>query len=322
MEKQEELKEDIIEVVKQEHKIDEEIKEEKNVQQEIEDETKQLQAVSEEKNKKQFSIFGITIWRILAYFVLYSILGFFVETIFAFLAEGVIESRKSFLYGPFCAIYGVGAVVMIVGLQKCQKNNITLFIGGFVLGSIVEYLISLIGEIVFHVKWWDYSNMAFNIQGRICLTFSLAWGALGLVLLKIVNPRMDKIIDKIPVKFLKVASVTIVVFMFIDWIISSFAMQMFFTRIVEEHHIELKDGQEYIEICRDLYEIEWVRNMVDTLWNNEVMLKAFPNLRVTTKHGAVIYVSNLYKDIKPYYLKVFEPISLNKFEYWLTQKAN
>lgn len=284
-------------------------------------EEKQMQPVTVEKAKKEFTIWGITVGRILAYFVLYSILGFLVETVFAFLAEGVIESRKSFLYGPFCAIYGVGAVAMIVGLQKCQKNNITLFLGGFILGSIVEYLISLLGELVFHVKWWDYSNMAFNLQGRICLTFSIAWGVLGVVLLKIINPRMDKVIDKIPPKFLKTASIVIVVFMFIDWMISSFAMQMFFTRIVDEHHIELKDGQEYIEVCRDLYEIEWVSNMVNTFWNNETMIKTFPNLRVTTKHGAVIYVSNLYKDIKPYYLKVFEPISLDKFEFSLTQKT-
>ena len=61
--------------------------------------------------------------------------------------------------------------------------------------------------------------------------------------------------------------------------------------------------------------------MVNTFWNNETMIKTFPNLRVTTKHGAVIYVSNLYKDIKPYYLKVFEPISLDKFEFSLTQKT-
>lgn len=287
----------------------------------IQEVTTQMQPVPKEKVKKEFSIFGITIWRILAYFVLYSILGFIVETVFAFLAEGVIESRKSFLYGPFCAIYGVGAVAMIVGLQKCQKNHITLFIGGFILGSVVEYLISLLGELVFHVKWWDYSNMAFNIQGRICLTFSIAWGILGVFLLKVINPRMDKIIAKIPVKFLKTASIVIVVFMFIDWMISSFAMQMFFTRIVDEHHIELKDGQEYIEVCRELYEVEWIRQVVNTFWNNEIMLKTFPNLRVTTKHGAVIYVSNLYKDIKPYYFKVFEPISLDKFEFSLTQKG-
>ena len=128
-----------------------------------------------ETNKKEFTICGFTITRILAYFIIYSVIGFIIETIFGLLTKGVVESRKSFLYGPFCGIYGIGAVVMIIGLQKFKKNNYTLFIGGFIIGSIVEYVISLIGEIIFHIKWWDYSDMPFNINGRICIWFSFFW---------------------------------------------------------------------------------------------------------------------------------------------------
>ena len=146
--------------------------------------------------KKGFNIFGITIFQIFAYFIIYSFLGFIIETVFAFLSEGVIESRQSFLYGPFCAIYGLGAVVMIVGLQKFKSKRWKLMLGGMVLGAITEYLVSLIGELVFNVKWWDYSEMAFNIHGRICATFTIAWGALGVVLLKVINPRIDKFINK------------------------------------------------------------------------------------------------------------------------------
>ena len=70
------------------------------------------------------------------------------------LTKGVIESRKSFLYGPFCGIYGIGAVIMILGLQRFNKNNYSLFFGGFLIGSVVEYIISWIGEMIFHVVWW------------------------------------------------------------------------------------------------------------------------------------------------------------------------
>ena len=321
--------EDLEEIVENVEEIEKETGEEqkREVAENIEKVKEQIAAlepvekVETKKNEKGFAIFGITIWKMLAYLVIYSVLGFVVETIFAFFSEGVIESRKSFLYGPFCAIYGIGAVVMIVGLQKCKKNNFTLCLGGFLIGSVVEYFVSLIGELVFHVKWWDYSDMAFNLQGRICLTFSIAWAALGVFLIKIVNPMVDKVIDKIPVKVWKIGSLVIVIFMFVDWIVSSFAMQMFFMRIVDNHHIELKDGSEYIEICRDLYEEEWIRNIVDTFWNDEVMVKTFPNLRVTTKHGAVIYVSKLYPHIQPYYIKVFEPIQLEKFEFIMTKKG-
>lgn len=82
---------------------------------------------------KKVKIAGISIWRILAYFIIYSFIGFLIETIYAFVVYGVIESRQSFLYGPFCSIYGVGAVVMICALQKVKDKTHTLFAGGFVV---------------------------------------------------------------------------------------------------------------------------------------------------------------------------------------------
>ena len=133
-----------------------------------------------EKNKSK-RIFGITLWRILAYFIIYSVVGFIVETTYGTITKGVIESRRSFLYGPFCAIYGVGACTMIVLLQKFKKSHNLLFIGGFILGAIVEYTVSFFGEMIFHVKWWDYSNRPFNINGRICVRILVLLGSFGYV---------------------------------------------------------------------------------------------------------------------------------------------
>ena len=62
---------------------------------------------------------------------------------------------------------------MILPLQRFKKNNYTLFAAGFVIGSIIEYLVSLIGELIFHIKWWDYSDQILNLNGRICVQFSL-----------------------------------------------------------------------------------------------------------------------------------------------------
>ena len=105
------------------------------------------------KEKKKFTILEMSIWRVLAYFIIYSILGYLIETLFGIVTKGVIESRKSFLYGPFCAIYGLGAVIMIGLLQYFKKNNFSLFFGGFIIGSVIEYLVSLFGEMILHVKW-------------------------------------------------------------------------------------------------------------------------------------------------------------------------
>lgn len=258
--------------------------------------------------KKGWSIFGITMPQIFAYFIIYSILGYIGETLFAFLAGGVIESRQSFLYGPFCAIYGLGAVVMIIGLQKFKKRKITLIIAGIILGAITEYLVSLIGEVVFGVKWWDYSDMAFNIHGRICAAYSLLWGVIALVFVKYVNPKVDKFINQIPMRTLKTVTSIIMIFLLCDWLISSFALEMFYVRLEETHHIELKRETQDNSLAKELYKNPIINGIVNTLWSDKIMVKTFPNLRVTTKNGAVIYVNNLYKDIKPYYIKVFQPV--------------
>ena len=258
--------------------------------------------------KKGWNIFGITAPQIFAYFIIYSIFGYLGETFFAFLAEGVIESRQSFLYGPFCAIYGLGAVVMIIGLQKFKKNNITLIVAGIILGAITEYMVSLIGELVFGVKWWDYSDMAFNIHGRICAAYTLMWGATALIFVKYVNPRVDKFINLIPTRTLKTVTSIMMIFLLCDWIVSSFALEMFYVRLEDTHHIELKTETQENNFAKQLYKNPIINGIVNTIWSDRVMVKTFPNLRVTTKSGAVIYVSNLYKDITPYYVKVFEPV--------------
>ena len=117
-----------------------------------------LQKVDVENNNnsnKGFTILGVSIYKILVYFIIYSIVGYIVETLFGIITKGVWESRQSFLYGPFCGIYGLGAVVLILSLQYFKKSANKLFIGGFIVGSVVEYLVSLVGELIFHVKFSD-----------------------------------------------------------------------------------------------------------------------------------------------------------------------
>lgn len=260
-----------------------------------------------QKTKKPFTIAGFTITRILAYFVIYSIAGFIIETLFGLITKGVLESRKSFLYGPFCGIYGVGAVVMIVGLQRFKKNNYTLFAGGFLIGSIVEYVISWIGEMLFDIKWWDYSNMAFNINGRICIIFSIFWGLLAIYLMSHIHPNIDKLLDKFKPNILKIITITFVIFLFLDCLISSFALKMFFARLVNDYDLELQGMEAYLAECSSAYENPTMKKIVDCFFSNEIMLKAFPNIKVTTKEGEIIWVCDILTEIQPYYVRIFTP---------------
>lgn len=291
----------------------EELKEE--IQKELSKEETPKQTKTEKKVKEQnkkHTILKINIWRILAYFIIYSFLGFIIETIFGLVTKGVIESRQSSLYLPICSIYGVGAVVMILGLQRFNKNNYSLFFGGFIIGSIIEYIVSLIGEFIFHIKWWDYSDMAFNINGRVCIAFSFFWGILAIYLMSHFNPKIDKLINKLTARFSKKILKTIVIILilaiFSSFIISSFALKMFFTRLVIQYNLELQNDEEYIVECTELYKNENIKNFVLKHFSDKKMLKTYPNIKLTGKDGKIIWVKDILTDIQPYYIKVFTPI--------------
>lgn len=179
--------------------------------------------------------------------------------------------------------------------------------GGFFIGSIIEYLVSLIGELIFHIKWWDYSAFPFNIQGRICVAFSFFWGVLAIFLMTYFNPKIDKFIDKIPKKYVKLLAITGIIILIIDAIITGFALRMFFTRIANNYDLELQGVNEYILDYSKLYENPTIKYITDTFFSDEKMLKTLPNIKVMDKDGNIIYVCDIFKDITPYYFKLFTP---------------
>ena len=251
---------------------------------------------------------NFSIWRLIAYFIIYSILGFIIETIFGLMTKGVIESRKSFLYGPFCAIYGVGAVIMIVSLTPFKDNNNRLFLGGFIVGSIVEYIVSLIGEIIFHVKWWDYSSMPLNINGRICVYFSIFWGLLGIYLISYINPKIDRLINyikgKLSSKYIKPMEVTITIFLLFDFLITMYALKNFYIRTVVEQNIDVENKTTIVKEYERVYGNEKKSEFLNKFFGNEKMIKTFPNLKLLDSNGEIIYFDSFFQDIKPYYYKI------------------
>lgn len=261
----------------------------------------------EAETNKRATIMGLSIWRILAYFIIYSIVGYIIETIFGIITKGVWESRQSFLYGPFCAIYGVGAVIMIIFLHGYSKKYTRLFLGGFIVGSIVEYLVSWIGEMILGIKWWDYSNMPLNINGRICVYFSIFWGFLALYLIGSFNPRIDRLIDwfksKFSLKFLKIATSTITTLLLIDCIITGVALSFFLIRMIVKNDLNVADKQVIVQKYNDIYNDEDLSNFVYKYWGDRKMIRTFPNIKVQDVNGDMIYMDSLLSDIQPYYYK-------------------
>ncbi len=251
----------------------------------------------------------ITFKRILMYFIIYSFLGFIVETIFGMLTKGVIESRKSCFYGPFCCIYGLGAAIMIPGLQKFKRNNWTLAIGGMIEGSIIEYVVSWIGEIIFQIKWWDYSNMPLNMNGRICLLFTIFWGILAVVLLRLVNPFIERTIDRLPKKWFDIIAIVGSVFLLLDLLFTSFGLKIFYTRLTKEHNLNLK-GENILTVKQEVLDNDFIKWLSDNVFTDEKVLKTFPNIKFEDANGEIIWVKDILTNIQPYYIKISDKITL------------
>lgn len=270
--------------------------EEKN---EVENKTKE--------SRKSFKILGFSIWRILAYFIIYSVLGYIIETIFGIITKGTWESRQSFLYGPFCGIYGLGAVIMIVFLQYFNKNNNRLFWGGFLIGSITEYVISFLGEKTLNVIWWDYSNMPLNINGRVCVFFSIFWGLLAIYLMSYINPKIDRLINwfkkKISIKKLKIITAVVTIFLFVDFLITGYALKVFYVRMIHNYDIQVENKEKAEEIYKEIYGNEKLAEFIQTFFSDRKMIRTFPNLKATDKNGNILYFDSYLSHIQPYYYK-------------------
>lgn len=133
-------------------------------------------------------------------FMFYSFVGWCVEVAFAAVNKGIFVNR-GFLNGPYCPIYGIGVTIVVSSLWKVKDNTLYLFLGSVVLTTLLEYLTGLILEKIFNNKWWDYSDVPFNIKGYVCLKFSILWGLACTLVVGEIHPKVYNLIKLIPEKF-------------------------------------------------------------------------------------------------------------------------
>ena len=129
-------------------------------------------------------------------FIFYSFLGWSWESL-QYTVKNRCFINRGFLNGPYCPIYGWGAIGVILFLGNI-KNSIILFLAGLLLCTLLEYTTSFVLEKLFNKRWWDYSSYRFNLKGRICLLCSNSFGVLSVLLIKFVQPLMDKLMASIP----------------------------------------------------------------------------------------------------------------------------
>ena len=176
-------------------------------------------APAKEKTNEKLT-FNKTVW----IFFISCEVGWLVETIWCFIRHGYIESRQSLVYSHLSVAYGMGAVVLTLVLYKLKDSKLsTIFLASYLAGTVTEYICSLGQEILFGSVAWDYSNVPLNINGRVCLLYSLFWGVLGVFWIKVVYPLMSKLVDKIPIKFSKIFVCLFIVFFVFDCALSASA---------------------------------------------------------------------------------------------------
>lgn len=131
-------------------------------------------------------------------FLIYAFLGWCCEVAFAAVNKGKFVNR-GFLNGPVCPIYGFGMLIVVTALWRLKGNLILLFLGSAALTTALEFVTGWVLEKFFHDKWWDYSDMPFNIKGYICLKFTVLWGLAASFVVGAVHRFVYMIIIKTPI---------------------------------------------------------------------------------------------------------------------------
>ena len=187
--------------------------------------------------------------------------GVIIEMIWCLFRHGYIESRSGLIWGPFNLVYGFGALFLDLVLYKYRnRSKIYSFIGGFVTGTVIEYVCSFVQEMLFGSTSWDYSNVPFNINGRVCLLYSIFWGILGVIWIKIIYPRVSMWILKIPNRIGKKLTYIFLVFMLLNSAASGVAVYRWSERV------------------NDIPANSKMDEILDHWYPNEKLEKIYPNL--------------------------------------------
>lgn len=144
------------------------------------------------------TIMGFPLPHLFLYFILYSFLGWVMETCYCSIAERRLVAR-GFLYGPICPIYGGGVVLMVLFFTPLKQNLVLFYVVAVVVMTSWEYLVGWVLEITTHVKYWDYSQFRFNLKGRVCLWVALTWGVLSYLVIFFIHPPVQSLVEGLPV---------------------------------------------------------------------------------------------------------------------------
>ncbi len=215
-------------------------------------------------------------------FISYSIFGWVIEVILKYDQYKRFINR-GFLIGPYCPIYGVGAVCMTLLLSKYINYPVHLFMAAIIICSILEYMTSLILEKIYHARWWDYSTKRFNLNGRICINTMIPFGILGMLMMYVFNPIVIVFYKSINEKIISIICIILLIIFITDLIISIVVL----SKIRKDNKVLDKDNTE--EMRSKVIEIIKSRGIL-----YRRLLRAYPN-----------FIKKVVKNHKDIFIKLF-----------------
>lgn len=217
-------------------------------------------------------------------FFIFSCIGWIIEELATYPDYHRFVNR-GFLIGPYCPIYGCGYVFITLFLTKFYLYPVALFFLAVVICSILEYLTSYLMEKLFHARWWDYSQKRFNINGRICLIDTVAFGILGLLIIYLINPFYIKFISSINENIIDIVFYITSIIFFVDVIMSVKVMNTIKEKLsyfAKDNTNEIKRFfNDKLKLNIGIDKANKVKNRIIDYFKNEKlisrMLMAFPN---------------------------------------------
>lgn len=208
-------------------------------------------------------------------FFIFSFLGWVMEVTLTLITDKKFVNR-GFLLGPCCPIYGCGCILLNLLLHNYTNNILVLFILTMFTCSSLEYITSFLMEKIFKLRWWDYSQMKFNINGRICLETMTPFSILGVLAIKYATPFFITNINKLSEKTILIISIILITLFIIDVIISLtivFKLKFVSKNIKKDSTLDIKNAIKKF-IKNDIYVYERI-------------IESFPNLTKSLKEKAL-----------------------------------
>ncbi len=231
--------------------------------------------ISHSKNKKEEIKMEYSIATYFIYFMIIAVCGWIMEVTLQLVQKHKFSDR-GFLIGPYCPIYGCGALLITIFLTKLEEYPLALFSVTILVCGVLEYFTSYIMEKMFHARWWDYTENKFNINGRVCLETIIPFGILGLILIYLVNPFIFDHLSKLSEGTLNIIAIILGVLFTIDLLISLKVISNVRRATTKFDEENPKDNTE--EISQKVKEFLRGKSFL-----NRRLVNAFPKLTATLK---------------------------------------